>query len=84
MKRTLVGATAVLSLVLACGGQRGPGYMVESPDAWTETTAAQMNAVGPGATAVLGFESQPVQSEPAPSPEWEVTEGHVTIVGTAP
>jgi hypothetical protein len=73
------------SLVLACSSAPPAGTSVESPDSWAGRDAA---AAGFDLTAVAGYESTPasvsaVQVEPAASPEWEVTEGHVTIVGYA-
>ncbi len=82
MKKTCVGATLALSLVLGCTAQPLALTMIESPDDWAQTEAK--GAVASPETAVLGIETSPAQTEPAPSPEWYLTEGHITIVGVDP
>ena len=79
MKR-LFGATALLSLVLACT-TASSGTSVESPDDWAESEALWLDTSA--AVAVLGLESAPAEPLAAPSETeaWVVEEGHVTIVG---
>ena len=81
-KRSLATIALSTALLLACSGARPQPTTVDSPDSWAEAQAASTTAL----VAVAGFESAGTAAsssalvEPAPSPEWEVTEGHLTLV----
>lgn len=85
LKKAIAVVVASISLLLACSSVPPATTAVET-DPWVEADALAA-AAGSGATAVAGFESagpaavSDEQAGPAPSAEWEVTEGHVTIVG---
>ena len=89
LKKAFAAMIASTALLVACSSsQSSPqseGTAVESPDAWAEADLLAAGA-SPGATAVAGVESGPAvvtdeQVGPGLSSDWEMTEGHLTIVG---
>ncbi len=85
LKRAIAVVVASTLLLLACSSAPPAKTVVESADAWDEADRAVV-AARSSATAVAGYESAgtaavpDAQVGPTLSTDWEVTEGHVTIV----
>lgn len=81
-KRLLSTVAVSTSLLLSCSVATPGTTAVDDPDSWVEADAKV--AAGAVLVAVAGFESGPASAlEPATSPDWEITEGHLTIVSYA-
>ena len=83
IKRLVSWLSVMTVLAVACGSAtQRVGTQVDFADS-AVAQDAYMAAPSVPAAAVAGYEASPLsaQVEPALGPSWELTEGHMTIVG---